>query len=142
MSKGKTINLAAFLLSLLISSVSYGAEPSTQVIQEIATLSSSQFYTNFALLRTMLEGEWNQKVCDQFSYYDGINLQLVKRYREKLKDDKIWGPFFRKKYSVHMETYNALKPLIEKRRDGTALTEADRTLLKKLDQRIYENLIK
>ncbi|MGB0580690.1 MAG: hypothetical protein ACPGVU_13385 [Limisphaerales bacterium] len=142
MTKGKTINFAALLLSVLIPSVSYGAQPSTQLIQEISTLSSSQFYTNFALLRTMLEGEWNQKVCDQFSYYDGVNLQLVKRYREKLKDDRIWGPFFRKKYSVHVETYESLKPLIAKRRGGMALTDADRTLLKKLDQRIYEELIK
>ena len=142
MSKGKTINLAALLLSVLIPSVSYGAQPSTQVIQEIATLSSSQFYTNFALLRTMLEGGWNQKVCDQFSYYDGVNLQLVKRYREKLKDDRVWGPFFRKKYSVHVETYKALKPLIEKRRRGMMISDTDRALLKKLHQRIYENLIK
>ena len=36
----------------------------------------------------------------------------------------------------------ALKPLIEKRRRGMMISDTDRALLKKLDQRIYENLIK
>jgi len=118
------------------------APPSTKVLQELATLSSSQFYTQFALTRVMLEGEWNQKVFEQFSWYDGVNLRMMKRYGETLKDDKKWGPFLEMKNALHSETYEKLKPLIEKKRDGGKLTDADRKRLEELDKRIFEKLIK
>ena len=90
----------------------------------------------------MLKGDWDQKVFEQFSYYDGVSLQLTKRYGEKLKDDKKWGPFFEMKNSLHMETYKQLKPLIEKKGKGEQLEKADRKLLEDLDQRILEKLMK
>ena len=118
------------------------APPSTKVLAELTALSSSQFYTQFALTRAMLEGTWDQKVFDQFSYYDGVNLQMMKRYGEKLKDDKKWGPFLDMKNSLHLEVYKKLQPLIEKKRNGGSLTDADRKLLEDLDKRIFEKLIK
>lgn len=105
-------------------------------------LSSSQFYTNYALIRTMLEGEWNQKVFEKFSYYDGVNLQLMNRYGERLKDDKKWGPFFEMKNALHLDVYQKLKPLIEKKREDKDLTDADHKLLDELDNQIFEKLIK
>ena len=41
-----------------------------------------------------------------------------------------------------MEIYKELRPLIEKKRGGKEITEADRKLLEDLDQRIYKKLIK
>ena len=116
--------------------------PSTQTLQEISTLSSSQFYTHFALIRTMLEGEWNQKVFEKFSYYDGVNLQMMRRYAEELKDDEKWGPFFEMKNALHLEVYEKLQPLIEKKRGDEDLTGADGKLLEDLDERIFEKLMK
>ena len=138
----RTNILCLMLTSFCGSALSEEAPPSPQVLQEISTLSSSQFYTNFALIRTMLEGDWDQKVFEQFSYYDGFNLQLTKRYGEKLKDDKKWGPFFEMKNSLHMETYKQLKPLIEKKGKGAQLGKADGKLLEEIDKRIFEKLIK
>ncbi len=116
--------------------------PSPRVLQEITALSSQQFYTQFALTRTMLEGSWDQKVFDQFSYYDGVNLQTMQRYAEKFKDDKKWGPFFAMKNALHLGTYKKLQPLIERKRRGEKLTDADRKLLEELDKKILEKLIK
>ena len=118
------------------------APPSTKVLAELTALSSSQFYTQFALTRVMLEGTWDQKVFEQFSYYDGVNLQMMKSYGEKLKDDKTWGPFFIKKNALHLEVYKKLQPLIEKKRKGETLTDSDRKLLENLDKQIFEKLIK
>ena len=138
----RTNILCLILISFCGSALSEEPPPPTQVFQEISTLSSSQFYTNFTLIRTMLKGDWDQKVFEQFSYYDGVSLQLTKRYGEKLKDDKKWGPFFEMKNSLHMETYKQLKPLIEKKGKGEQLGKADRKLLEDLDQRIPEKLMK
>lgn len=118
------------------------AQPSTQTIQEISTLSSSQFYTHFALIRTMLEGKWNQKVFEKYSFYDGVNLQMMKRYGEELKDDKKWGPFFDMRNALHLEVYEKLQPLIKKKRGDKDLTDADQKLLDDLDNRIFEKLMK
>ena len=116
--------------------------PSPRVLQEMTALSSQQFYTQFALTRTMLEGTWDQKVFSQFSSYDGANLQTMQRYGKMFKDDKKWGPFFAMKNALHLETYKKLKPLIERKRKGEKLTDADRQLLKDLDKQIVEKLIK
>lgn len=138
----RTSILCLILAAFCASARGEDAQPSTRTIQEISTLSSSQFYTHFALIRTMLEGEWNQKVFEKFSFYDGINLQMMKRYGEELKDDKTWGPFFEMKNALHLEVYEKLQPLIEKRRGDEDLTEADQKLLEDLDNRIFEKLIK
>ena len=140
-------NIRVNILCLILASCcgnaqSEEAPPSRQVLQDLTALSSQQFYTQFALIRTMLEGAWDQKVFEQFSLYDGFNLQIMKRYGEKLKDDKKWGPCFEIKNSLHLEIYQKLKPLIEKKRGGEKLTDADRKLLERLDKRIFEKLIK
>jgi len=116
--------------------------PSPRVLQEISMLSASQFYTQFALVRTMLEGTWNQKVYEQFAYYDGINLNLMKRYGDQLKDDPKWGPFFKMQNTLHLEVYEALQPLIAKKRKDEPLTDSDRKRLEELDKQIFAKLIK
>lgn len=138
----RNLMLCLVIVTFCMSARGEDAQPSTRTIQEISTLSSSQFYTNYALIRTMLEGEWNQKVFEKFSFYDGINLQMMKRYGEELKDDKTWGPFFETKNALHLEVYEKLQPLIEKKRGGEDLTRADRKLLDELDNQIFEKLMK
>ena len=63
----RTSILCFVLASSCGHALSQEAPPPTKVLQELTTLSSSQFYTQFALTRVMLEGEWNQKVFEQFS---------------------------------------------------------------------------
>lgn len=142
MKSVRTSILCFVLAAFCMSARGEDAPPSTQTIQEISTLSSSQFYTHFALIRTMLEGEWNQKVFEKFSYYDGMNLQMMKRYAEQLGDDKKWGPFFEMKNALHLEVYEKLQPLIERKRGGEDLTDTERKLLDDLDNRIFEKLMK
>ena len=72
--------LCLILISFCGSALSEEAPPPTQVLQEISTLSSSQFYTNFTLISIMLKGHWDQKVFEQFSYYDCVSLQVTNRY--------------------------------------------------------------
>lgn len=132
------LTLAAFCGSALADE----PPPSTKVLQELTALSSSQFYTHFALTRIMLEGTWDQKVFKQFSSYDGLNLQMMERHGEQLQDDKKWGPFFAKKNALHREIYKKLQPLIERKRNGEKLTKADQKLLEDLDKKILEGLIK
>lgn len=80
--------------------------------------------------------------CLVFAAYDGINLQLTKRYEGKLKGDKKWVSAFESKNSLHEETYRELKPLVDKKRGGGDLTDIDRKLLKEIDKQIFESLIK
>lgn len=141
----KSIRLSILCLVLAAFATSARGEddqPRTQTIQEIATLASSQFYTHFALTRIMLEGEWNQKVFEKFSYCDGMTLVMMKRYGDKLKDDKKWGPFFKMRNTLHFDIFEKLQPLIEKKRGGEDLTDADRKLLERFDNRIFEKLMK
>ena len=138
----RTTILCLGLATFCGSALAEEAPPSTKVLHELTVLSSQQFHTHFALTRAMLEGTWNQKVFKQFSFYDGLNLQMMERYGKLLKDDKKWGPFFAKKTALHLEVYKKLQPLIERKRNGEKLTKADQKLLEDLDKQILEKLIK
>lgn len=90
----------------------------------------------------MLEGGWDEDLFEQFSIYDGMNLQMTRRYEEKLREDKTWGPFLEMKNSLHTRVYEDLKPLIRKKRKNEKLTVADLESLKALNKLIVEKLIK
>ena len=113
----------------------------TVELQAITTLSSMQLYTQFALVRNMLQGDWDEEVFKQFSFYDGINLQMMRRYEKKLRGDTKWGPAFKVKNSIHEQVYDDLEPLIRKRRKNQKLTAADLVKLKDLNKLIFEKLI-
>lgn len=110
-------------------------------LQEITAISTAQFYTNFALIRTMLEGTWNEKTFEQFSNYDGMNLNLMIEYQKEWKEDKIRGPFLEKKIKVHQSVYEKLFPLIEKKRSKRILETKDFETLDTLDKLIFKGLI-
>lgn len=44
----------------------------------------------------MLEGEWDEKVYQQFSYYDGLVYEVIKKNENTYLDDTVWGPFLKK----------------------------------------------
>lgn len=141
----KRINAVITLLALTcFCQNSLGQEAKATKIgpQQITAISSMQFYTTFVLIRTMLEGDWNDKVFQQFSYYDGMNLKAMKDYETEMADDKIWGEFLRQKNSIHQKVYEELKPLFSKKRANEGLTKEDLLKLESLDKLIYEKLIK
>ena len=111
-------------------------------LQRITTLSSSQFYTHFALIRKMLNGEWDDETFQKFSWYDGVNLNMMRGYEKKLKDNKKWGPFLKMKNALHQQVYDDLMPVIRKKRRGEELTDADDEKLEDLDKQIFDRLIK
>lgn len=111
-------------------------------LQRITALSSSQFYTHFALIRIMLNGEWDDETFQKFSWYDGVNLNMMRGYEKKLKDNKKWGPFLKMKNALHQQVYDDLMPLIRKKRRGEELTDADDEKLEDLDKQIFDRLIK
>ncbi|MGI9441890.1 MAG: hypothetical protein ACR2N1_05455 [Rubripirellula sp.] len=118
------------------------AQQRTIELQKITTLSSMQFYTNFALLRKMLNEEWDEETFQKFSWYDGVNLRMMQGYEKQLKDNKKWGPFLRMKNALHQQVYDDLKPLIRKKQMGGELTAADVEKLVDLDKLMFDNLIK
>ena len=124
------------------TSVKKEATERTVELQKITALSSMQLYTQFALVRNMLTGEWDEKLFKQFSYYDGINLQMMQHYEEEFKGDKKWGPFLKMKNSLHKNIYDDLEPLIRKKRKNERLTAADLEKLQGLDNLILQKLIK
>ena len=124
------------------TSVKKEATERTVEVQKITSLSSMQFYTHFALVRNMLKGEWDDKLFEQFSFYDGMNLQMMQRYEKELKGDRKWGPFLKMKNSLHRKVYDDLEPLIRKKRENQNLTAADLEELEALDKLILEKLIK
>ena len=113
----------------------------TVELQEMTSLSSMQFYTYFALVRNMLEGTWDDDLCQQFSLYDGMNLRMMQRYEERLEGDKKWGPFLRMKNALHKKVHDDLEPLIRKKRANQKLSAADTEKLKALDKLILAKLI-
>ena len=114
----------------------------TVYLQEITTLSSMQVYTQFALIRNMLLGEWDEKIFQQFSLYDGVNLQMMRRYEKQLEGDKKWGLFLKMKNAQHQQVNDDLELLIRKKRKGEELTTTDVEKLANLDQLILDKLIK
>lgn len=124
------------------TSVTKQATERTVELQEISMLSSMQLYTHFALVRNMLKGEWDEKLFEQFSACDGMNLQMMQRYEEKFKGDRKWGPFFKMKNSLHKRVDDDLEPLVRKNRQNQELTAVDLERLKALDKLILEKLVK
>ena len=118
------------------------AQQQTMELQRLTTLSSMQFYTHFALLRKMLNEQWDEETFQKFSWYDGVNLRMMQGYEKQLKDNKKWSPFLRMKNALHQQVYDDLKPLIRKKRMGGELTAADVEKLVELDKLIFDNLIK
>ncbi|MEL0097714.1 MAG: hypothetical protein VW875_17890 [Planctomycetaceae bacterium] len=118
------------------------AQQRTMELQRLTTLSSMQFYTHFALLRKMLNEEWDEETFRRFSWYDGVNLRMMQGYEKQLKDNKKWGPFLRTKNALRQQVYDDLKPLIRKKRMGEELTAADVEKLVDLDKLIFEKLVK
>ena len=101
------------------------AQQRTMELQRLTTLSSMQFYTHFALLRKMLNEEWDEETFRRFSWYDGVNLRMMQGYEKQLKDNKKRAPFRKMKNTLHPQVYDDLKPLIRKRRMGQQLTAAE-----------------
>lgn len=137
----KLILTLALILASGLSAEELARKHSRVGLQEITAISSAQFYTNFALIRTMLEGTWNEKRFEQFSYYDGMNLNLMIEYQKEWKDDEIWGPFLEKKVKIQKSVYERLNPLIEKKRSGSEISDDDLEILEELDELISKELI-
>jgi len=140
----KNIPFAILLLMAAVTPCSWGKEVKGGKIgpQEISATSSMQFYTCFALIRTMLEGKWDDKVFQQFTQYDGMNLQMMQRYEAEMGGDEKWGAFLRKKNTLHEKVYEELKPLVAKKRANKDLSQEDLLKLEALNKQIYETLIK
>ena len=117
-------------------------QQTTIELQRLTTLSSMQFYTNFALIQKMLMGKWDEETLKKFSLYDGINLKMMQAYEKQLKENAKWGPFLKMKNTLHQQVYEDLKPLIRKKRKGEKLTAADIEKLKDLDELIFNKIIK
>ncbi len=124
------------------TSVNKKTIPSTVELQNMTALSSMQLYTQFALIRNMLEGKWNEKVFEQFSFYDGMNLQMMQSYEKQLAEDKRWGPFLKMKNSLPKKIYDDLQPLIRQKRNNENLTDADLETLEAWDKLIFDKLVK
>ena len=118
------------------------AQQRTIELQKITTLSSMQFYTHYALIRTMLKEEWDEETFRRFSWYDGVNLKMMQGYEKQLKENKKWGPFLKMKNALHQRVYDEREPLIRKKRLGEELTAADVEKLVDLDKLIFDKLIK
>ena len=117
-------------------------QQTTIELQRLTTLSSMQFYTNFALIQKMLMGKWDEETLKKFSLYDGINLKMMQAYEKQLKENVKWGPFLKKKNTLHQQVYKDLMPLIRKKRMGGKLTAADIEKLEDLDELIFNKIIK
>lgn len=118
------------------------AQQTTIELQKLTTLSSMQFYTHFALIQKMLMGKWDEETFRKFSLYDGINLKMMQAYEKQLKENVKWGPFLKKKNTLHQQVYKDLMPLIRKKRMGEKLAAADIEKLEDLDELIFNKIIK
>ena len=90
----------------------------------------------------MLKEKWDEETFQRFSWYDGVNLQMMQSYEKRLKEDKKWVPFLRMKNALHQQVYDDLMPLVRRKRTGEKLTAADVQKLKALDKLIFDKLIK
>ena len=90
--------VTSVLCGLIGSSIAMAAQPTRgdQPVEDVVTLSSVQFATHFELMKQMLEGDWDEKVYQQFSCYDGLVYEVLKKYTNAYQDDAVWGPFLKK----------------------------------------------
>ena len=90
----------------------------------------------------MLEGEWDEKVYQQFSYYDGLVYEVMKKYETTHQDDAVWGPFLKKRIEVHLHVLKEMQPLIKKRQAGERLSNEEQVWLESAGKEIWEKLLK
>ena len=136
--------VASVLCGLIGSSIAIASEPTKgdQPVEDVLMLSSAHFATHFELMKKMLEGEWDEKVYQQFSYYDGLVYEVIKKYENTYQDDAVWGPFLKKRVDVHTQIFKEMQPLIKKRQDGERLSNKEQLWLESAGQKIWEELVR
>ena len=132
------------LCGLIGSSIAMASQPTKgdQPVEDVVTLSSVQFATHFELVKQMLEGEWDEKVYQQFSYYDGLVYEVTKKYENTYQDDAVWGPFLKKQIEVRLHVLKEMQPLIKKRQAGERLSDEEQVWLESVGKEIWEKLLK
>lgn len=133
------------LLSGLIgSSIAIASQPTKgdQPVEDVVTLSSVQFATHFQLMKKMLGGEWDEKVYQQFSYYDGLVYEVIKKYETAHQGDAVWGAALKKRLDVHTQIFREMQPLIKKRQDSERLSNKEQLWLELAGRKIWEKLLK
>ena len=113
-----------------------------QPVEDVVTLSSIQFATHFELMKKILEGEWDEKVYQEVSCYDGLVYEVIKKYENTYQEDAVWGPFLTKRVDVHTQFFKEMKQLIRKRQAGERLSNEDQFWLESGGQKIWEELLK
>ena len=136
--------VASVLCGLIGSSIAIASQPTKgdQPVEDVVTLSSIQFATHFELMKKMLEGEWDEKVYQQFSYYDGLVYEVIKKYETTHQVDAVWGPALKKRLDVHTQIFKEMQPLIKKRQDGERLSNKEQLWLESAGQKIWEELVR
>ena len=136
--------VAFVLCGLINSSIAMAAQPTRgdQSVEDVVTLSSVQFATHFEFMKQMLEGEWDEKVYQQFSYYDGLVYEVMKKYETTHQDDAVWGPFLKKRIEVRLHVLKEMQPLIKKRQAGERRSNEEQVWLESAGKEIWEKLLK
>ena len=136
--------VASVLCGLIGSSVAMASQPTKgdQPVEDVVILSSVQFATHFELMKKMLEGEWDEKVYQQFSYYDGLVYEVIKKYETTHQGDAVWVPALKKRLDVHTQILKEIQPLIKKRQDGERLSNKEQLWLQSAGQKIWEELVR
>ena len=132
------------LCGLIGSSIAMAAQPTRgdQPVEDVVTLSSVQFATHFELMKQLLEGDWDEKVYQQFSYYDGLGYEVLKKYKNTYQDDAVWGPFLNNRIEFHAQLLQDIQPLIAKRQAGEQLSNEEHVWLESTGKKIWEKLLK
>ena len=92
-------------------------------------------------MKKMLEGEWDEKVYQQFSYYDGLVYEVIKKY-ETTHQVMLCGASLKKRLDVHTQILKEMQPLIKKRQDGERLSNKEQLWLESAGQKIWEELVR
>ena len=90
-------------------------------------------------MKKMLEGE-DEKVYQQFSYYDGLVYEVIKKYETTHQGDALWRPALKKRL-VHTQIFKEMQPLIKKRQDGERLSNKEQLWLES-PAKIWEELVR
>ena len=136
--------VTSVLCGLIGSSIAMAAQPTKedQPVEDVVTLSSVQFATHFELMKQMLESDWDEKVYQQFSYYDGLGYEVLKKYKNTYQDDTVWGPFLNNRIEFHSQLLQDVQPLIAKRQAGEQLSNEEHVWLESTGKKIWKKLLK
>lgn len=136
--------VTSVLCGLIGSSIAMAAQPTKedQPVEDVVTLSSVQFATHFELMKQMLESDWDEKVYQQFSYYDGLGYEVLKKYKNTYQDDTVWGPFLNNRIEFHAQLLQDIQPLIAKRQAGEQLSNEEHVWLESTGKKIWKKLLK